>query len=191
MIHSDVNQSYIYVYSLPPESPSCLFRWAELPVLCSSFLIAILHMVAYMLILLSLFVLPSLPLSRPQIHSLCLCLYSCPANRLIHTIFLDSTYMCYYTIFVILWLTSPCMTDSRLICMIRNDPVSFLFMVAYTQTFLDEPLSSTTSVYFLLSQELTSITEAQCMYFWSILMFIYTYTYRAMKNTGERVVECV
>ena len=83
------------------------------------------------------------------------------------------------------------MTDSRLICMIRNDPVSFLFMVAYTQTFLDEPLSSTTSVYFLLSQELTSITEAQCMYFWSILMFIYTYTYRAMKNTGERVVECV
>ena len=77
-------------------------------------------------------------------------------------------------------------------------------MVAYTQTFLDEqtnithkfeipfePLSSTTYVYFLLSQELTSITEVQCMYFWSILMFIHTYTYRAMKNTGERVVECV
>ena len=62
-------------------------------------------MVVYMLILLSLFVLPSLPLSCPQIHSLCLCLYSCAANRLIHTIFLDSTYMCYYTIFVILFLT--------------------------------------------------------------------------------------
>ena len=40
----------------------------------------------------------------PQIHSLRLCLYSCTANRLIHTIFLDSTYMCYYTIFVILFL---------------------------------------------------------------------------------------
>ena len=31
--------------------------------------------------------------------------YSCPANRFISTIFLDSTYMCYYTIFVFLFRT--------------------------------------------------------------------------------------
>ena len=30
----------------------------------------------------------------PQVHSLHLCLYSCPANRFISTIFLDSIYMC-------------------------------------------------------------------------------------------------
>ena len=33
---------------------------------------------------------------------LCLCVYFCPANRFICTIFLDSTYMCCYTIFVFL-----------------------------------------------------------------------------------------
>ena len=37
---------------------------------------------------------PLLPLLCPQVNSLCLCLYSCPANRFISTIFLDSTYMC-------------------------------------------------------------------------------------------------
>ena len=30
----------------------------------------------------------------PHVHSLHLHLYSCPADRFIHTIFLDSTYMC-------------------------------------------------------------------------------------------------
>ena len=37
--------------------------------------------------------------------SLCLCLYSCPANRFICTIFLDSTYMWWHTKFVILFPT--------------------------------------------------------------------------------------
>ena len=34
-----------------------------------------------------------------------ICLYSCPANRFICTIFLDSTYIHWYTIFVLLFLT--------------------------------------------------------------------------------------
>ena len=42
----------------------------------------------------------------PWVHSLCLHLYSFPANRFINTIFLDSIYMCEYTIFVFLFLTS-------------------------------------------------------------------------------------
>ena len=35
-----------------------------------------------------------LPLLCPQVSSLCLCLYSCPANRLIRTIFLGFIYIC-------------------------------------------------------------------------------------------------
>ena len=34
----------------------------------------------------------------PQVPSLCLCLYSCPAVRFISTIFLDSIYMLIYDI---------------------------------------------------------------------------------------------
>ena len=43
---------------------------------------------------------PGLPLHQqllllcPQVPSLCLCLYSCPADRFISTIFLDSIYIC-------------------------------------------------------------------------------------------------
>ena len=36
----------------------------------------------------------------------------CIANKIIYTIFLDSTYMCSYTAFVFLFLTSLCMTVS-------------------------------------------------------------------------------
>ena len=36
---------------------------------------------------------PALPLLCPQVHFLCLHLYSCPANWFISTVFLDSIYM--------------------------------------------------------------------------------------------------
>ena len=36
---------------------------------------------------------PLLPLLCPKVHSLCLCLYSCPANKFNFTIFLDFSYM--------------------------------------------------------------------------------------------------
>ena len=40
-----------------------------------------------------------------QICSLCIRLYSCPANMFISTIFLDSIHMCSYTNSVFLFLT--------------------------------------------------------------------------------------
>ena len=46
-----------------------------------------------------------LPLLCPQICSLCLCLYFHSANRLISNIFLDSIYMHYCIIFVVIFLT--------------------------------------------------------------------------------------
>ena len=57
---------------------------------------------------------PTLPLP----HDVCkpflfLCLHSCPANRFISPIFLDSTYIHYYTIFGFLFLTSLCITGSQ------------------------------------------------------------------------------
>ena len=42
------------------------------------------------------------PLLCPQMYFLCPYLYSCPANRFFSTIFLDSIYMPYYSIFVFL-----------------------------------------------------------------------------------------
>ena len=71
---------------------------------------------------------PAFPPWYPYVCSLHLCLYFCLANRFICTIFLDSTYMRQYMIFVFLWLTSLCMTVSRSIHVSTNDPVSFLFM---------------------------------------------------------------
>ena len=61
---------------------------AELPVLYASFPLSVLYMVMYVLECYS-FHLPHPLLSPlcPQVSSLCLCLYSCPANRFIDTIF--------------------------------------------------------------------------------------------------------
>ena len=48
---------------------------------------------------------PLLLLLHPQVHSLHLHLYCCPVDRFISTIFLDSTYTCWYLIFRFLFLT--------------------------------------------------------------------------------------
>ena len=71
---------------------------------------------------------PPFPLLCPEVYSLCLHLYSCPANGFISTIFLASICMHYYTIFVFLWLTSCYVTVSRFIHLTRTDSSSFLFM---------------------------------------------------------------
>ena len=49
-----------------------------------------------------------LPPLRPQDHALRLCLYSCPANKFISTIFLDSRFCMYniWYLFFSFWLTS-------------------------------------------------------------------------------------
>ena len=45
------------------------------------------------------------PAWYPYICSLCMCLYFCSAYEIIYIIFLDSTYMHYYTILAFLFLT--------------------------------------------------------------------------------------
>ena len=47
---------------------------------------------------------PLLPLLCPQVCSLCPSLYSCPANRVINTIFLDSICVCCVRVLSSVWL---------------------------------------------------------------------------------------
>ena len=61
--------------------------------------------------------------------SLCLCLHSCHADSFISTIFLDSTWMLWYTGFVLLWLLSLRIIGSRFIHLIRTD-LNELFFIA-------------------------------------------------------------
>ena len=74
---------------------------------------------------------PILPFFLLHVHMsiLYVCVYSCPANRLIFTNFLDSTYM-HYTVwyFFSFWCTTLCVTDSRSIHVSTNDPILFLYM---------------------------------------------------------------
>ena len=70
----------------------------------------------------------SLPCLCPQVHSLCLHLYSCPENRFISTIFLD----CHIYICINIWylfsfcLISLCITD--IIHFRSTDSNSFLYI---------------------------------------------------------------
>ena len=94
---SHIYNIYTYIPSLlrfPPTStphPTVLEHRVELPVLHSDIPLALLHMVMYMLQCYSLDLSHPLPsLLCLQVCPLCLCLYSCPVNRFISTIFLDS-----------------------------------------------------------------------------------------------------
>ena len=66
---------------------------------------SVLHIVVCMFPCYSQFIPPSPSPLYTQVCFLCLHLYSCPANRLTNTIFLDFIYMHQYTIFVFLFLT--------------------------------------------------------------------------------------
>ena len=121
LLYNRVNQLYAYVYPhipsllhlpptllIPPLQVVAKLR-ADLPVLCSCFPLAIYFTFCsvYMSMPLSHFV-PAYPSNSPcpQVHSLHLRLYSCPAPRFIRTIlFLDSIYMCQHMVFVFLFLT--------------------------------------------------------------------------------------
>ena len=122
LLYNKVNQLYIYIYphvpstcvSLPPTLPTPPLQvvtkhGADLPVLWGCFPLAICFTFGsiYMTMPLSHFV-PAYPSHSPcpQVHSLHLRLYSCPAPRFIRTIFfLDSIYMCQHMVFVFLFLT--------------------------------------------------------------------------------------
>ena len=71
------------------------------------------------------------PLPLPQSPKDCsihLCLFCCLAYRVIVTIFLNSIYMCYYTVLVFFWLTSLCIISSSFIHLIRTDSNVFFLM---------------------------------------------------------------
>ena len=121
LLYNKVNQLYIYIYPhissilrLPPTLPIPPLQVvtkhrADLPVLCGCFPLAIYFTFGriYKSMPLSHFV-PAYPSHSPcpQVHSLRLRLYSCPAPRFFRTIFfLDSIYMCQHTVFVFLFLT--------------------------------------------------------------------------------------
>ena len=138
LLYIKVNQLYMNIHCLPPTPPLLHLlghQRAELSSLCHtacSHSLSVLHMVVYIMSVLiythntCLSICASLSLC-PQAHSLCLCLYTCPTDRFISTIFTDSIRTCEYKVFVFLFLTSLCMTDSRFIHVSTRDPISFLF----------------------------------------------------------------
>ena len=108
--YNELNQLHVYIcpfplgspFHTPPPHPIPLVKaitehWAglpELPVLCSRFPLANLHGVVH-ICQSYLPIHPSFPFTHcvhmsSLIH---LCLYSCPENKFISTIFVDSTYM--------------------------------------------------------------------------------------------------
>ena len=102
LLYNKVNQLYIYIYPhissllhLPPTHPIPPLQVvtkhrADFPVLCGCFLLAILFTYGsvYMSMPLSYFAPAYLsPSPCPQVHSLHLRLYSCPAPRFFRTIF--------------------------------------------------------------------------------------------------------
>ena len=79
------------------------------PVLCSRFSLVIyfIHSSVYMSTTISQFIPPiPFPFGVHTFFSLHLCLCFCFANTFICIIIIDSTYMCLYTVFVLLFLTS-------------------------------------------------------------------------------------
>ena len=64
----------------------------------------------------------------PKDCSIHLCLFCCLAYRVIVTIFLNSIYMCYYTVLVFFFLTSLCIMGSSFIHLIRTDSNLFFLM---------------------------------------------------------------
>ena len=132
LLYNKVNQLYVYIY---PHIPSLLHlspptfpisplqvvtkHRADLPVLCGCFALAIYFTFGsiYMSMPLSHFV-PAYPSPSPcpQVHSLSLRIYSCPAPRFFRTaflfFFLHSIHMCQHTVFVFLFLTYFTLYDS-------------------------------------------------------------------------------
>ena len=121
LLCNKVNQLYIYIYPhisyllrLPPTFPNPPLQMvtkhrADVHVLCGCLPLAIYFTFVsiYKFTSLSHFVpvYPS-PSPCPQVHALCLHLYSCPAPRFFRTFFfLVSIHMCQHTVFIFLFLT--------------------------------------------------------------------------------------
>ena len=118
LLYSKVNQLYIYIYphisllhlpptlTIPPLQVVTKHR-ADLPVLCGCFPLAIYYIWQCIYAHAALFV-PAYPSHSPcpQVHSLCLHLYSCPAPEFFRTLFFfQIPYMCQHMLFVFLFQT--------------------------------------------------------------------------------------
>ena len=126
-----MNQPWVYMFPpswtpLPPPSPSHPSCCPSAPALSALFHASnmdwpsISHIVIYMFQCYSLK--SSHPRLLPQSPKICflyLCLFCCLAYRVIITIFLNSTYMHWYTVLVFFLLTSLCTTGSSFIHLIR------------------------------------------------------------------------
>ena len=100
----------------------------ELPVLHSSFpLAAYIRGNVSVSVLLSQFIPPSPPPNCLQVHSLQVCLCSCPAKEFISTIFLVP-YICVNILYLFFWLTSLCRAGYRCIYLTATNSNAFLFM---------------------------------------------------------------
>ena len=100
---------------------------AERFVLYSNFPLAIFRMLMYICQWYSFYFFPPLfPLLCPPTYSLCLRLYSCPANRVISTIF--SRFRMYVLIYICFSLSDLLHLDNRVIHLTRTDSNLFLFM---------------------------------------------------------------
>ena len=105
--YNKMNKSQIQICSLPPEPPpdfpphptplGChrALGWAPCVGTAAFHQLSILHMVMYIYpCYFFQFVQPSPTHTISKVCSLCLHHYSCPANRFISVIFLDSVYIC-------------------------------------------------------------------------------------------------
>ena len=120
LLYNKVIQLQEYIYShissllrLPPNLPIpphqvVTKNWPDLPVLCSSFPLAILHLVVYICpchsLTLSQLNLP-LPVSSSPFSTSAPLFLSCPQVLQNYFFFLDSMYMCQHMVFVFLFLS--------------------------------------------------------------------------------------
>ena len=143
LLYNKVNQLYVYIYLIPLAPPFHLLHRSRssqstrLSSLCStaaSHQLYILHMAVYIYVSAAPPILSTLPFPLyVLVHSLCLCLYSCPANSCvsIHLYHISRFHICMLKCnicFSLSLFSLLCMTDSRFIHITTNDPILFLFM---------------------------------------------------------------
>ena len=146
----------MYTY-IPISPPSCVSlppslshssrgtQSTELISLCyaaASYQLSILHLVVYICPCHSHFV-PAYPSPSlcPQVNSLHLRLYSCPASRFFRTIFfffLHSIYMCQHTVFVFLFLTYFTLYDNLGPSMLLQMALFHKFWCSFENSFIKE-----------------------------------------------------
>lgn len=146
--HNKVNQLYVHIYifiyiyiPLPLDLPSQLptpshssrsshnIKLSSLSYTGASFPLAIYLPHVYTSASFSVHPILPFPLLCPEVHSLCLYLYSCSTNMSISTNF--DSYICINILLIFFFsfdFTLLCRADSRFIHITINDPTWFLFM---------------------------------------------------------------